>query len=146
MDTVQEIQEQIALQKTHNESRLEDIRAKIERAENLGVGTHKLQYELDAAIKTIQAGERLAEARLKAAQEREAKEAQKQERRAQVAQSAIEAKQKRAASRTWEKNGGKAADFEAAWESIRLDLLKAETQKAIEQKAIEQSAPFFESL
>jgi len=41
----------------------------------------------------------------------------------------------------WEKNGGKIADFDSVWESMRLDLLKAETQKAVEP-----GAAFFERL
>lgn len=142
METVKDIQEQIERQKEHNQKRQDEIRRRIAQAESAGHGVEKARAELDQAIRTAEAGERLAQAKLQAAQERESAEAEAQETRAQLARDAIEAKQKKAALLAWEKNGGKISDFETAWESMRLDILKAETQKAVTEK----SAAFFESL
>ena len=128
--TATQLQKNLDRIREKNESRLSAIREKIDRAEAAGRDPSALYRQLDQARRTAQAGESLAERTLQAAQERESAQAQEQAARHELARAEIDAKMKANARHNWQKNGGTAAEFDAAWPGLREEIIKERTLEA----------------
>lgn len=121
-----------------NRNRIAEIERQIDDHEQKGLGTKHLYEQLDQARRLAASSEKLAKQNLKnaekVAQEKEAQEAE----RLKAASSEIESRRKKAAKAVWIAQGGKPDEFEAAWDAMWKEILKAETIRATVEQTVEQ--------
>ena len=122
-----------------NQARLAAIRAKIDARNEKRMDISDLSRELAQAHRIAENSERIAQKNLDESRAREAT-AQAAQDAAQAAKLAqVNQERKNLAARVWAANGGSPAEFEAAWPTIRQELLVRDAITEIPTAKVEKT-------